>query len=181
MKQLLAGAILLSIVSLAAATEYGNVISVNAMVQRSTVMLSSCFNSDGTAKPGCENIGTPQSQLVGYQIKYMYKGQVYTAQVPSDPGPTVALQFDANTGEPIPAMSYPAPNAYLAGPAALAVGPPPIAYGSPYYGPAYYGPAYYDPLFLSPPVISVGFGVGVGYYHGWGGSWGGGGWGYRHR
>ena len=189
MKQLLACAILLGLASSASATEYGNVISVNPVVQRSTVMLSSCFNADGSAKPGCESIGAPQSQTVGYQIQYMYKGHTYTAQVPSDPGKTVALQFDTNTGEPTPAIAYPMVNPYAGAPAVTPANPPPMAYNnSPYYGPAYYAPAYYDPLFLAPPVIGVGIalgiGIGGGYRDGWGGGyhngWGGGS-GYHRR
>jgi len=185
MKYGLACAILLGLASSASATEYGNVISVNPLVQRSTVMLSSCFNTDGSTKPGCESIGAPQSQTVGYQIQYIYKDHTYTAQVPSDPGKTVALQFDTNTGEPVPAVAYPPVTLNAGVPAWLAASTPPMAYNSsPYYGPAYYAPAYYDPLFLAPPLIGVGIALGIGVGGGYRGGWGGGyhgGSGYHRR
>jgi len=179
MKKLLLCAVLAGCVSSAWATEYGNVLSVTPLLQRSTVMQPSCLNPNGTAVPGCESKPVQQNTVVGYEVKYQYKGQTYTAQTPSDPGRTLALRFDPNTGEPIPALAYldtpPATEVVQAPPPP----PPPVyAYGTPYYSPYYYAPAYYGPAYYGAPVVGVGIGIGIGggWHGGWHGGWGGGGW-----
>jgi hypothetical protein len=168
MKKVLLCAALIGCASSAWATEYGKVLSVTPVLQRSTVMQPSCVNPNGTAVPGCESQPVQQSTVVGYEIKYLYKGNTYTAQIPNDPGRTVALRFDPNTGQPIPALTDsdpPPPETVVAAPPPP---PPAYVYGSPYYyGPAYYGP----PVVVGPPVIGIGVGVGFG--------WHGGGWGWR--
>ncbi len=173
MKNILLCAVLVGCASSAWATEYGKVTSVTPVLQHSTVMQPSCMNPNGTAVPGCESKPVQQSTVVGYEIKYRYKGNTYTAQIPGDPGSTVALRFDPSTGQPIPALTYadaPPPSTV-----AVAAPPPPpppaYAYGQPYYyGPAYYGPAYYGPpVVVGAPVIGLGIGVGFGWH-------GGGGW-----
>jgi hypothetical protein len=179
MKQLWVCALLVAGMSSAWATEYGNVVSVNPVIQRSAAPQPSCTYPNGTAIPGCETGPVTQSTVVGYQIQYLYKGQTYSAQVPSDPGKTVALRFDQSTGNPIPAVAlrydqntgepiYSGdPSVQLPTTVVVASPPPPAYVYPPYYGPAYYGPAFYG-----PPVIGVG--IGIGFHGGWGGGWGGG-------
>lgn len=171
MKQVLICAMLLGAASSAWATEYGNVISVNPVIQRSTTMQPSCTNPNGTSVAGCETAAGPQAQVIGYQIQYMYKGQTYSAQIPNDPGKTVPLRFDQDTGNPIPAVAYQMPPTSVTMPTTVVVAqPPPYYYGAPYYDPAYYGPAYYGPGFYGPAVVGVG--IGIGFHGGWGGGWG---------
>jgi hypothetical protein len=153
------------------ATEYGHVISSIPVVQQ---VPGPCGQTDSfnEAVP-CQPAPPPQSQVVGYTIQYRYHGQTYSAQVASNPGPSVPLQFDPNTGSPIPALAAAAQNALSDDSYAAALPPPPQpyppTYPAPYYdGAPYYGPVYYGPPVYAPPVVGVGIGFGFG---GGGGGW----------
>jgi hypothetical protein len=180
MKKILICAALIGCASTAWATEYGTVISAKPVMQRDTVMQPSCLNANGTAIPGCESKPVTQTTLIGYAIEYQYKGKTYTARLPENPGKTLALRFNPENGEPIPAAIYAeAPTASpVAAPVAATLPPPPPPAYYYDYGPAYYAPAYYGygPVVVGPPVVDIGIGIGFRGGCCWGG-WGG----WHHR
>ena len=177
MKRLLLCTALASLAAPAWATEYGRVTSVTPMIQQVPSPCGGPTQSANEMVP-CQSPQPTHSQVTGYQIQYRYKGQTYSAQLPIDPGQTIALQFDPNTGNPIPAIANTAQNPVTSPPYASEADP--YGYSAPYYapaysGPAYYGPAYYGPAYyggplIGPPVIGLGFGIGFGGgWHGHGG------------
>lgn len=119
----------------------------------------------------CSNQVVYENRLTGYNVVYEYGGRQYSAQLPSDPGPTLALQVSpaapAAAPAPVyaPAVSqttvyteaYPATTTYVSAP---------VVYAAPaYYAPAYYAPSYY-------PALTFGVGLGLGYWSGWHGGGG---------
>jgi hypothetical protein len=200
MKRLLLCTALAALTANAWATEYGSVTSVKPMIEQVCGGATQSYNGAAPCGPGVPT----QSTVTGYQIEYRYKGQTYSAQVPSDPGKSVALQFDPTSGSPVPLVadaaaqgapgndpSYAAPappQGYAQGNPPQGTPPPgyqpgyapppaPGYYADPnYYAPqpAYYAPAYYGPAYYGPPV---GVGIGIGF----GGGWNGGGGGWHHH
>ncbi len=85
----------------------------------------------------CQTASVAQSAIVGYHVTYLYKGSQYDADLPADPGPTVALSFDTNTGEPVPVVDQPPPPPPL--PVADVPPPPPVVVAPAYYAPPVYG------------------------------------------
>lgn len=53
----------------------------------------------------CQTVPVTQPTVVSYHVTYEYHGRQYTADMPLDPGTSVALQFDPNTGNPLPALA----------------------------------------------------------------------------
>jgi hypothetical protein len=198
MKRLLLCTALAALTANAWATEYGRVTSVKPMIQQVCSDATQSYNGAAPCAPGAPT----QPTVMGYQIEYRYKGQTYSAQVPSDPGKSVALQFDPNSGSPVPMVADAAQDAPGNDPSYAGSAPPqgtpqgyppgyqpgyappqPGYYADPnyyaaqpaYYAPAYYPPAYYGPAYYGPPVVGVGIGIGFG------GGWHGGGGGFHHR
>jgi len=195
MKRLLLCTALAALTANAWATEYGRVTSVKPMIQQVCSDTTQSYNPGAPCAPGAPT----QPSVMGYQIEYRYKGQTYSAQVPSDPGKTVALQFDPNSGSPEPIVADEGPGAPGGDPSYAGTPPPPppgspqgyppgyppgyapqpgvvdpnyYAAQQPYYAPAYYPPAYYGPAYYGAPVVGVGVGIGFGGgWHGGGGGW----------
>jgi len=82
----------------------------------------------------CQNVPVTQPTVVSYHVTYEYHGKQYAADLPMDPGSAVALQFDPDTGNPMPVVAAPA--------VAVAAAPT---------GPVVVAPAYYAP----PPVVGA--------------------------
>jgi uncharacterized protein YcfJ len=103
----------------------------------------------------CQTVTTYQTQIIGYDVTYDYNGQRYSARLPQDPGPRVALNVVVTPVGANPVVTAPMVNAPI-----VASGPPQIVYDPvPVYG---YGPGY------GYPGIYGGVGVtivpGAGYY-----------------
>ena len=111
----------------------------------------------------CSTQTVYENRAVAYNVVYEFAGKQYSAQMPHDPGPTLALQIG-------PAGAVSNEQARQSYPADIPVyeEPPPVVMAQPVY-PAY--PVYYPRPYYYPPVmLEFGFGY-----------WGGGG-GYRgHR
>ncbi len=104
-----------------------------------------------------------ETRAVAYNVVYEFAGKQYTAQMPHDPGPTLALQIGP-AGAMGNAMSNDQRQTYAAD-IPVYEEPPPVVLTQPVY------PVYYPRPYYYPPV-SLEFGFGY---------WGGGG-GYRgHR
>ena len=92
----------------------------------------------------CTTQNMLENRTLGYQVVYEYAGKQYSVQMPSDPGPTIALQV-APAGGSVSNAAPTAPTTYTAvvpaNPAPVVINAPaPVYYYSPYYAP-YYGPA----------------------------------------
>jgi uncharacterized protein YcfJ len=103
----------------------------------------------------CQTVTTYQTQIVGYDVTYDYNGQRYSARLPQDPGPRIALDVVVAPVGANPVATAPMVNA----PIVVSV-PPQVVYDPvPVYG---YGPTY------AYPGIYGGVGVtivpGAGYY-----------------
>lgn len=84
-----------------------------------------------------------ENRTVGYDVEYEYGGKRYRAQLPYDPGQTIALSVSpADLGEP----GAPPPTPIVAAPPVYA--PPPVVYGPP----VYYARPYPYPYYVYPPV-----------------------------
>jgi len=207
MKRLLLCAALAALTANAWATEYGQVTSVRPIIEQVCSADTQSYNSAAPCAPGAPT----QPTVTGYQIEYRYKGQTYSAQVPDDPGKSVALQFDPNSGSPAPVVAdaaqgapgndpsyagtpppqgYPPPPDYQPGTqvGTQAAYPPGYAPQPAYYAnPGYYAapqPAYYAPAYYGPAYYAppvVGVGIGIGFGGGWHGGGGGGGGGWHHH
>ena len=203
MKRLLLCTALAALTANAWATEYGRVTSVKPMIEQVCSGAAQSYNGAAPCAPG----DPTQPTVTGYQIEYRYKGQTYSAQVPSDPGKSVALQFDPNSGSPVPviadaAQGAPGNDPSYAGsapPQGYPQGGPPPDYqpGYPpgyvqqppgyvpqpgyYADPNYYAaqPAYYAPAYYGPAYYGPPV-VGVGIGIGFGGCCHGGG-GFHHH
>jgi uncharacterized protein YcfJ len=79
-----------------------------------------------------------EQRTVGYQVVYEFGGRQYSVQMPSDPGPTIALQVSP-VGAGFPSQ---------APPAAVFVQPT-TTYITVPMARSYYGPAYYPPVRLN--------------------------------
>ena len=113
-----------------------------------------------------------ENRTVGYNVVYEYGGRQYSAQMPSDPGPTVQLQVSP-VGQQAAAPVYAPPvtqTVYTESyPTTTYVSTPPVVYAAP----TYYAPSYY-------PAVTFGLGLGLGYWGGWRGGYHGGYHGGRH-
>ena len=134
----------------------------------------------------CRTVNAYESRVVGYDVVYEYHGQRYTTRTATDPGPRLAIDVRPSNGygaydegaarggygavppaagqpsyEQAPPAGYPVPPAPSYYSPAPAYAPAPVYYPAPAY---YYGPprAYY-----APPVVSIGFGTGWGWRHGY--------------
>lgn len=128
---------------------------------------------EGTSEPELRSVQRCTTQTVfenrtmAYNVVYEYAGKQYTAQMPHDPGPTLALQIG-----PADAVSNEQERSYAAD-IPVYDEPPPVVVTQPVY-PAY--PVYYPrPAYYYPPVT---FEFGFGH---WGGSHGGSYRGRSHR
>ena len=90
----------------------------------------------------CTTQNMLENRTLGYQVVYEYAGKQYSVQMPSDPGPTIALQVaPAGSSVPAPAAAPTYTTVVPANPAPVVISaPPPVVYYSPYYAP-YYGPS----------------------------------------
>jgi uncharacterized protein YcfJ len=77
-----------------------------------------------------------ETRAVSYNVVYEFAGKQYAAQMPHDPGPTIALQLTpiGASAPPPPTNWAPAPQAY-APPEQVIVMPPPVYYSPPSYPP----------------------------------------------
>ena len=127
----------------------------------------------------CRTVSSYENRVIGYDVVYEYNGQRYTTRTATDPGPRLLIDVRSSYGAP---ADEPRPEArphggYSAVPPAY----PPTTYDEappaapyPYYSaplPAYYpAPAYYygpPRAYYAPPVVSIGFGPGWGWRHGY--------------
>jgi uncharacterized protein YcfJ len=111
----------------------------------------------------CSTQTTYENRPVAYNVVYEFAGKQYTAQMPHDPGPTLALQIGpvgatTTTTTSNPPQSYPADIPVYSD-------PPPVVMAQPVY-PAY--PVYYPRPYYYPPVMME-FGYWGGYRGGYGG------------
>ena len=144
----------------------------------------------------CRTVSSYENRVIGYDVVYEYHGQRYTTRTASDPGPRIAIDVRPNHGEqrhyddgaarggygavppaygeqpayeqapPRSGYPVPPPSGYPAPPASGYYGPAPMYAPAPVYYPA---PAYYyapRPVY-APPVVSIGFGSGYGWRHGY--------------
>lgn len=112
----------------------------------------------------CQLVTHNENHFVGYDITYDYRGQRYTARVPTDPGDRIALSVNvapaSTVAEQQPVYTPPPPAAPVVTTAPTVVyAAPQVVYAEP---PVIYGPpAYWGPR------IGVGFGWGWGGYRHW--------------
>jgi len=112
----------------------------------------------------CSTQTSYENRAVAYNVVYEFAGKQYSAQMPHDPGPTLALQIGpagASSNDQSQQQSYPAD---------IPVYPdqPPVIITQPVY-PAY--PAYYPPPYYPPVMLDFGFGYWHGGYRGHHGHW----------
>ena len=101
-----------------------------------------------------------ENRAVAYNVVYEYAGKQYSAQLPHDPGPTLALQIG-----PIGAVSNEQPRQTYPADIPVYEQAPPVVVAQPVY-PIYYPRPYYNP----PVMLNFGFGYwGDGYrgHHHW--------------
>lgn len=109
----------------------------------------------------CQNAVGYQTQVVGYDVVYDYNGQRYTARLPQDPGPRVALNVTAAgavTPQPVAATYTVAPTASYS----VAVDTPYVVNAPYVYGPGWYGPG---PYYYGGPSLFIGARMGFGGGH----------------
>ena len=101
-----------------------------------------------------------ENRAVAYDVVYEYAGKQYSAQLPHDPGPTLALQIG-----PVGAVSNEQPRQTYPADIPVYEQAPPVVVAQPVY-PIYYPRPYYNP----PVMLNFGFGYwGDGYrgHHHW--------------
>ena len=103
----------------------------------------------------CSTQTVYENRAVAYNVVYEFAGKQYTAQMPHDPGPTLALQIG-----PVGANDYTEPNEPVQAQPPVVVTQPQVIVTQPY--PVYYPRPYYPPLSLE-----FGFGYWGGGHH-WG-------------
>ena len=99
-------------------------------------------NANSQPVTTCTTQTTLENRLVGYTVVYEYAGKTYTAQLPQDPGPTIALQITPT------AAAVPAPATVVMPQTTTVVTRPSVVYAPP--------PVYYSPW----PATSVNLGWG---------------------
>ena len=107
----------------------------------------------------CSTQTVYENRAVAYDVVYEFAGKQYSAQMPHDPGPTLALQIG-----PVGAVSNEQQRQTYPADIPVYEEPPPVVMAQPVY-PIYYPRPYYYP----PVTLEFGFGY-------WDGGWGG-----RHR
>lgn len=120
----------------------------------------------------CSTQTVYENRAVGYNVVYEYGGRQYSAQLPSDPGPTVQLQVSPvapQAAAPVYAPPVTQTVYTESYPTTTYVSTPPVVYAAP----TYYAPSYY-------PAVTFGLGLGLGYWGGWRGGYHGGYHGGRH-
>lgn len=110
-------------------------------------------NTNSQPVTTCTTQTTLENRLVGYNVVYEYAGKQYTAQLPYDPGRTIAVQITPAGANPT--MTTPASNAIA--PQPVYVQPAPVVVAPAAY-PVYYPQPYYPPI-----GIQLGFGYWGGY------------------
>lgn len=142
-------------------------------------MLGNQIESSGTQVANvqqCSNQVRYENRTTGYNVVYEYAGHQYTAQLPTDPGPTIQLQISPAVTSAAPPVAAGQP-VYDNGVQVATYGQPVVV--APAVYPSYYGYSY---PYIYPAAIGLGVGIGLGY---WGGHRGGyrGGWhgGFGHR
>jgi uncharacterized protein YcfJ len=113
----------------------------------------------------CSTQNFYESRTVAYNVVYEYAGKQYTAQMPHDPGPTLALQIgpaDAVSSSQAPQAPQPQQQRSYAADIPVYDEPPPVVVAQPVY------PVYYPrPYYYYPPVrLDLGFGYWGGGYRG---------------
>ena len=104
----------------------------------------------------CGTQTTYENRTVGYNVVYEFAGKQYSAQMPNDPGPTLALQIG-----PVGAVSNEQRQTYAADIPVYEEPRPPVVVSQPY--PVYYTrPSYYYP----PISLEFGYGYWGGGYRG---------------
>lgn len=122
-------------------------------------VLGDKMESNANSQPvtTCTTQTTLENRLIGYTVVYEYAGKTYTAQLPQDPGPTIALQITPaaalQTPTPAAAVQAPTPATVVMPPTTTVVTRPSVVYAPP--------PVYYSPW----PATSVHLGWG---WHGGG-------------
>jgi uncharacterized protein YcfJ len=118
----------------------------------------------------CTTQNTVESRVAGYQVVYEYAGKQYSVQMPSDPGPTIALQIAPVAQAPAAVIS-PGVIVQQTQPTVVytqqptVVYAPPVVVGAPYYYPS--------PVFGASFIIRGGPGHGHARGHGGHGGHGG--------
>ncbi len=103
----------------------------------------------------CSTQTSYENRAVAYNVVYEFAGKQYSAQMPHDPGPTLALQIG-----PVGAISSEQRRTYEAD-IPVYEAPPPVVVTQPVY-PVYYPRPYYYP----PVTLDFGFGYWGGGYRG---------------
>ena len=152
----------------------GRAVATMAGVMGGAILGDSIEGSAPAQVSNVQQCGTQtvyENRAVGYNVVYEYGGRQYSAQMPSDPGPTVQLQVSP-VAQQAAAPVYAPPVAQTVYtetyPTTTYVNAPPAVY----VAPSYYAPAYY-------PAVGFGLGLGLGYigggwrggYHGGGRHW----------
>jgi uncharacterized protein YcfJ len=103
-----------------------------------------------------------ENRAVAYNVVYEFAGKQYSAQMPHDPGPTLALQIG-----PIGAVSNEQPRQTYPADIPVYEEPAPIVAAQPVYSTYPVYPIYYPRPYYNPPVmLNFGFGYWGGGYRG---------------
>ena len=104
----------------------------------------------------CSTQTVYENRAVAFNVVYEFAGKQYSAQMPHDPGPTLALQIGpiGAVGNEQPRQTYPAD-------IPVYEESPPVVIAQPVY-PIYYPRPYYNP----PVMLNFGFGYWGGGYRG---------------
>ena len=106
-------------------------------------VLGDKMESNANSQPvtTCTTQTTLENRLIGYTVVYEYAGKTYTAQLPQDPGPTIALQITpaaaVQAPAPAAAVQAPMPATVVMPPTTTVVTRPSVVYAPP---PVYYSP-----------------------------------------
>lgn len=109
----------------------------------------------------CSTQTAYENRAVAYDVVYEFAGKQYSAQMPHDPGPTLALQIG-----PVGAMSNEQPRQTYPADIPVYEEPPPVVVSQPVY-PIYYPRPYYYP----PVMFNFGYGYWGGGHRGHGRHW----------
>lgn len=105
----------------------------------------------------CSVQNVVENRVSAYTVTYEFNGTLYTAQLPHDPGPTIALRLlPADAPAPVPGALAEATR-YAASPTTQTYTAPLIVYQAPYY------PGYRPPI----GMFRWGEGASHWHHHGW--------------
>jgi len=57
----------------------------------------------------CRTVNEVREAVVGYDVRYEYRGRQFTTRLPTDPGPNLAVQVDVQPAGPQPEPVYAEP------------------------------------------------------------------------